>query len=131
MRLLVSLSILAWCISSISANVEKAVFLAPEVVHNLDQLPGLNQLSLAVLNPSNWTFRTHLAASFPTPDSLLGTEAWFLLDGLSHHRRYEVRLCWSATVFSLSISANVGIMHSTTMHQQANRYANITSLSTN
>lgn len=107
MRLLASLSILAWCIAPVSANAEKVVFLAPEIIHSLDQRPTLDELNLAVLTPSNWTIRTHLIASFPTSERVLGTEAWFLLDGLSPHRRYEVRLCWSATVLPLSIAVKI------------------------
>ena len=53
---------------------------------------------MTTLSPSNWRLHTDLAAAFPGPDTPLGTEAWFLLEGLTQHQRYEVRICWAATV---------------------------------
>ena len=107
MRLHASLSLLAWCILSVFhlvlANNEKAVFLAPEAVQNVKQEPGLDQLNLLVLTPSNWTIRTHLNATFPNPDRPLGTATWVLLDQLAQHQRYELRVCWSANVMPPSL----------------------------
>lgn len=102
MRWHVHAFILAWCANLIYANVEKVVFLGPQAIHNLDQRPGLDELNLIALNPSHGSIRTHLSASFPTSTNPQGTEAWFLVEGLSEHQRYEVRVCWSATVFPLS-----------------------------
>ena len=103
MRLRALFAISAWCIFPVLANVEKAVFLAPEAIRSLDQQPGLDQLNLAILTPSSWKIRTQLTASFPSPENSLGTEAWLLLEGLSQHQRYEVRICWSATVLPSSL----------------------------
>lgn len=99
MRWHVQASILAWCANLIYANVEKVVFLGPQATHNLDQRPGLDELDLVVINSSHRIIRTHLSASFPTSENPQGAEAWFLIEGLFEHQRYEVRLCWSATVF--------------------------------
>ena len=102
MRLHASLFLLTWCIlplfHPVLANNEKLVLLAPENIQNLNQQPGLDQLNLPVLTPSNSTIRTHLNAAFPNPRHPLGTETWLLLDQLAQHQRYEVRVCWSANV---------------------------------
>ena len=98
MRLLASISTLAWCISPILANVEKAVFLAPDAIQIPSYQYNLDQLNLNTLAPPNYALRTYLSASFPSPEHSLGTEAWLLLDGLQRYQRYEVRICWAATV---------------------------------
>ena len=98
MRYLAYISILAWCISPVLGNVEKTIFIAPEPIdyHTLRQQPNLDTLKLEVLNPSNLTLRRQLSPAKPGSQS--GNEAWFLLDRLKHRRRYEVRICWLATV---------------------------------
>ena len=104
MRLGACLCFLAWYLNHplilVLANNEKTVFLAPAVLENLNQQPGLHQLNLPVLTPSDWSLRTHLPAAFPDPDHPWGTQSWFLLDRLTQYHRYEVRVCWSANVFS-------------------------------
>ena len=103
MRLLAYLQSLAWCIFLVHGNVEKTIFLAPEAIHIPQQHPNLEDLNLEVLSPSNSRLRRQLPAAFPTPTNPKGIEAWFLLDRLTQHQRYEVRICWAATV-SLSTS---------------------------
>lgn len=98
MRLLAYLQGLAWCISLAHANVEKTIFLAPEAIQIPQQHPNIQDLNLQTLSPSNPELRRHLLAAFPKPTSPKGTEAWFLLDRLTQHQRYEVRICWAATV---------------------------------
>ena len=79
-------------IISASANVEKIVFM-----HNNPQavepkpLPH-NAKHLEVLSPSNPSLRRDIHATFAS------SEAWLLLEGLQQGSRYEVRVCWSATV---------------------------------
>ncbi len=93
---------LAWCMTLplilVLANNEKTVFLAPEALGNLNQQPGVEQLNLRGLSPSDWILRTHLPAAFPDPDNPWGKQSWFLLDQLTQYQRYEVRICWSANV---------------------------------
>ena len=82
----------------VAANVEKVVFLGPPSTIIPDEQPNLDQLDLLHLSPSNFSIRTHVLATFPTPASPRGQETWLLLDGLEEGRRYEVRICWIATV---------------------------------
>lgn len=84
--------------SSVLANVEKAIFLAPPTTSVPQHHPNLDDLYLIPLSPPDHkSVRTHLNASFPTSDSPRGTVSWFLLDGLNAGQRYEVRICWLAT----------------------------------
>ena len=103
MRALAYILNLAWCLAPVLGNVEKAIFLAPEAVLIPPQHPNLQDLNLETLSPAKWSLRIQLAASFPFTGATKGTESWFLLDGLSKHQRYEVRVCWAATVRFLSI----------------------------
>ena len=98
MRLLAYLQSLAWCISLVHGNVEKTIFLAPEAIQIPQQHPNLGDLNLQLLSPSNSELRRQLPAAFPTPANPKGTAAWFLLEKLTPHQRYEVRICWAATV---------------------------------
>ena len=100
MRLLAYLQSLAWCIFLVHGNVEKTIFLAPEAIQIPQQHPNLGDLNLQVLSPSksNSQLRRQLPAAFPTPTDPKGIAAWFLLERLIQHQRYEVRICWAATV---------------------------------
>ena len=98
MRFLAYLQSLAWCIVPVLGNVEKTIFLAPEAIHIPQQHPNLDDLSLEALSPLNATLRRQLPAAFPKPGFTQGKEAWFLLNSLKQHQRYEVRICWAATV---------------------------------
>ena len=80
------------------ANVEKTVFLAPAGTHVPAQHPNLDDLHLDVLSPLQWSLRRQLQAEFPTHNATKGIESWYLLDGLHAGQRYEVRICWRATV---------------------------------
>lgn len=80
------------------ANVEKTIFFGPETVNIPHQHPTLEDLRLDVLSPDTWSLRTRLAADFPTEKAPSGKTSWFLLDNLTPHQRYEVRVCWSAIV---------------------------------
>lgn len=97
MRLMACLQSLAWCIFLVHGNVEKTVFLAPEAIQIPQQHPNLEDLHLEALSPSKPGLRRQLPAAFPKPASPKGIEAWFLLDRLTQHQRYEVRICWAAT----------------------------------
>lgn len=83
------------------ANVEKVIFLAPPA----EPLPtdaSIDNLMLTPLSEQFPSVRTHVNASFPSKESPKGAETWFLLEGLVPNRRYEVRICWLATVSACS-----------------------------
>ncbi|KIW99007.1 uncharacterized protein Z519_00670 [Cladophialophora bantiana CBS 173.52] len=78
------------------ANVEKIIFLAPPA-ENLPQDASIDNLFLTRLSEQYPSVRTHINASFPSPDSPKGTQNWFLIEDLRPERRYELRICWLAT----------------------------------
>jgi hypothetical protein len=81
-----------------AANVEKAIFLGPEPsTVSLDDVGS--HLGLPQLVPSEHcsncrAIRTRLSTSF----SGRGAEHWVQVNGLEEGKRYEVRICWPATV---------------------------------
>lgn len=87
------------------ANVEKTIFLAPTptpLSSSSNITPDLSDLGLDLLSPENTILRTKFNASFPSTAKPDGTESWFLLEGLNPGQRYEVRVCWLATVCTLT-----------------------------
>lgn len=86
------------CILPATANVEKTVFIAPPVIHVPTEQPNLDGLQIATLTPLQSSLRLHLDAAFPSAERPQGVESWYLLDKLNQGQRYEVRICWSATV---------------------------------
>lgn len=89
---------LALAASSVIANTEKVIFLGPEARPVPVDSPTLDDLQLPELSPHRWALRTHLDAAFPTEVAALGSSSWVLLNGLKEGQRYEVRVCWAATV---------------------------------
>lgn len=85
-------------ISLASANTEKTIFLGPEPVNIPQHSPTLSDLNIDVLTPEDWSLRSRLDAIFPTQKLPRGKEAWLLLDSLTEGQRYEIRVCWLATV---------------------------------
>jgi len=81
----------------VAANVEKTIFIAPEAL-TMPQDAAIDNLLLQSLNPNNLNMRTYLNASFPTSDQPKGQVTWALLEGLTPRSRYELRVCWLATV---------------------------------
>lgn len=79
------------------ANVEKIIFLAPSVVSTKAYV-NLTTLDLDVLSPSKKVIRRRLPASFANSTNPQGTTTWLLLEDLVGKQRYELRLCWAATV---------------------------------
>jgi hypothetical protein len=96
--MLLALLSLALAASSVTANTEKVIFLGPEARPVPVDSPTLDDLGLPELSPRRWALRTHLDAAFPTEDAALGASSWVLLNGLKEGQRYEVRVCWAATV---------------------------------
>ena len=82
-----------------SANVEKVIFLGPEPVPEPQLSFNGPQLRLETLSPQKTSLQQTLLARFPaTTDPRTLSETWILLDNLRKDQRYEVRICWSATV---------------------------------
>ena len=88
-------------------NVEKTIFTGPEPIHiHIPQLhPNIDTLQLETLTPSNFSIRRSLNPS--KPGSPKGSDAWFLLDQLKQKKRYEVRICWLATVSGNSVTTSI------------------------
>lgn len=80
------------------ANVEKTIFLAPPTTILPSEELDLDDLGLERLSLEHPVVRTRLNASFPTTDAPEGTDSWFFLENLRPGQRYEVRVCWLATV---------------------------------
>ena len=84
---------------SVIANVEKVVFLGPEQINKCYYRSRVDASHRDVLTPASSSIRREIAATFLSPyNSWKGSEFWIVLDDLEPLRRYEVRLCWSATV---------------------------------
>lgn len=83
-------------------NVEKTIFLAPSLVPTKAHY-SLAALNLDVLSPSKKAIRRRLPASFANLTNPQGSTTWFLLENLVSQQRYEVRVCWAATVSPGSI----------------------------
>ena len=102
--LLKKLCLLLLQLLTVSANVEKIIFLGPVQTNKSDARSNVDGLPYDVLTPSKSVVRKELKVTFPSADNLWkGSEFWVLLDGLRQGERYEVRICWSATVCKVSI----------------------------
>lgn len=97
MRVLAALLCVVTQLSTVIANVEKAIFLGPRPLHVDNVHPSLAHLKLPVLSSSNPILPTQIPVQFPT-HLPRGLESWYLLRPLEEGRRYEVRICWPATV---------------------------------
>ena len=86
---------------TVNANVEKTIFLGPSPVTLDNARPGLDDVHLNALSPSETILSTHIPVHFPTHAVPRGLESWYLLRRLAHGQRYEVRICWPATVSRL------------------------------
>ena len=82
----------------VNANVEKTIFLGPERLSLPHEILSSEHLRLHVLNHSQTILPTQLPVQFPTKQALRGLEYWYLLQPLEPGKRYEVRICWPATV---------------------------------
>lgn len=114
-----------WCHAS--GNVEKVIFIAP-AAQALPNDASIDNLLLTSLSETETSVRTYVNASFPTEDAPKGTETWMLLEGLTAGRRYEVRICWLATVrddlsklFHLAADSYSNRLHSGSTPTQCSR----------
>lgn len=88
--------------NAVRANVEKTIFIAPPRERVPAEGSNLDDLGLDRLSPLSPAVRTQLNASFPKEDNdHLGSESWFYLENLNPGQRYEVRVCWLASVSTL------------------------------
>ena len=83
---------------TVNANVEKTIFLGPRPETAFHVRPGLDDLRLHDLSPLNSILPTQVPVQFPSVLAPRGRESWYLLRGLDSGQRYEVRICWPATV---------------------------------
>ena len=77
------------------ANTEKVIFTAPDALNLPDAGPALHDLQLTSLTPAKTKVRASLPVSFE------GEDSWYLLQGLHEGQRYELRVCWTASVSGL------------------------------
>lgn len=105
--------ILLHVITLVAGNTEKVIFKGPAQVHVPDVTPNLGNLKLQQLSPSSNVVRTQLQRAFPTKLESKGTQSWFLLDGLDHGVRYEVRICWAAIVCEIGQSSCIYMLRLT------------------
>lgn len=90
------------------ANTEKAIFLAPEAIHFPETTPSLDNLRLHTITHTRSSIRTSISVEFPAgEDDINGAESWYLLRTLKEGQRYEVRVCWAATVRFYSLSSTI------------------------
>jgi hypothetical protein len=80
------------------ANTEKTIFVAPGSITLPNVKPGLDDLCLDTLSPDSSVLQKQLTVAFPTKQFEQGTQSWYLLDRLTAGQRYELRVCWVATV---------------------------------
>jgi hypothetical protein len=106
-RLLGAFGLLLGHAQTASANVEKTIFTAPDAISLPTKSPSLNDLSLAVITPGNWSLRTQITTSTPGTSLPDAKATWLLLDELQFGRRYEVRVCWAATVSQTLLPRNM------------------------
>ncbi|BFZ53185.1 hypothetical protein PYCC9005_000208 [Savitreella phatthalungensis] len=103
-----------WLFGICSANTEKTIFTAPPASftaagednhkgRNGYNISNLTRISGASHGSGFATFRD--AIVFPLPIDGASHTRWYLLDELSSGRKYEVRVCWPAsmpTIFTLT-----------------------------
>jgi hypothetical protein len=85
-------------LASVVCNTEKAIFLGPSALQIPDAHPTLADLQLDTLSSESLYLRRYINAAFSTDSFEHGPATWVLLNSLEEGRRYEVRVCWAATV---------------------------------
>lgn len=88
----------ALCLQFASANVEKIIFKGPAPLSIHSEGPSLQNLQLLTINPTNATLRTPIQPMWASEELPAGTTSWFIMHNLTEGQRYELRLCWAATV---------------------------------
>lgn len=80
------------------ANTEKTVFVAPPSLEIANAHPSLDNLRLGTLSPTHKSLRSVVKRTFPSVEDKKGFQSWYLLEDLTPDQRYELRVCWAATV---------------------------------
>lgn len=120
MRVLAALFCIVTQAWTVNANVEKTIFLGPSPVTLSNVRPSIDGLRLHVLSPDNSILPTQLPVQFPTQSTPHGLDSWYLLQGLREGQRYEVRICWPATVSLLVCYQIKSRVHYRNMRAHAN-----------
>jgi hypothetical protein len=97
-RLELLLLLLLTSAAAVRANTEKTIFVGPSSIALPNVKPGLDDLCLNTLSPDSPILQTQLSVAFPSEESDRGVQSWYLLDQLRAGQRYELRICWLATV---------------------------------
>jgi hypothetical protein len=105
MRVLHGLLLIVTQVWTVNANVEKTIFLGPSPIVLPNVRPNLGDLRLHTLTPAQTILPTQLPVQFPSESAPRGLESWYLLHHLEAGRRYEVRICWPATVSTVALSS--------------------------
>jgi hypothetical protein len=84
-------------ILKVSANTEKTIFLAPQPLLASSDLANL---CLPSVNQAQSTLYTQLALAAISEEQQIkrSGQSWYTLHGFNAGQRYEVRVCWAATV---------------------------------
>lgn len=85
----------------VGANTEKIIFLAPDVLTLPSNGPSLGQLRLQRLSPSAVQLNVRHPVVFSNASFPRGLASWYILSELDAAQRYEVRVCWAATVSAI------------------------------
>ena len=86
------------------ANTEKLIFLTPRSRPSQEALNLFENPQIPRLSKTHSSVRDQLPVEFATKENPLGNQFWYLLEGLDEGRRYEVRVCWTATVITIVYS---------------------------
>ena len=103
MTIRVVLVLICFYIVQITANTEKTIFSAPELTSLSQSGPSLAALQVEALSPARSQIRTAVPVVFGDTVNSHGNQSWYILSNLTPGRRYEVRVCWPATVSTKSI----------------------------
>ena len=96
--------VLLGCSFPTLANVEKSIFLAPGPNVGLPPSTSLEYLQHNGIRQWPASRQVAVPAAFPDVNHPLGSYTWFLFEDLRPHQRYEVRICWAATVSAFKVS---------------------------
>jgi hypothetical protein len=81
------------------ANTEKVIFIAPPPILLSEPISILDISRIDALAPGKGsTLRTSLPVLFASAENKRGSDSWYLLYNLTENQRYELRICWAATV---------------------------------
>ena len=89
------------------ANVEKTIFIAPSGsdVTYISERRALAALNIETLSPGSNTLRRAISRTGTSRESSVVTSTWYSLTDLNPAQRYEVRICWAATVSLSDLSS--------------------------